>query len=76
MKKRLKECDLCGSPVRKLNATEMDVEKKPRKICDICYTTHAGNYLHYPHYSGTDVQKMARLLCNIGNMILNRMEDK
>ena len=65
------ECKACGCCVP---LAEIEHPSAPRRgemisICEVCYTTTCGNALLY----GTDKSGVARMLCEIANHILLKL---
>lgn len=63
-----RECNRCNSSVSHLNVSCFGSEL----VCDICYSTIVGNILFYSSQYSEDVVTIARMIAQVGNMILHK----
>jgi hypothetical protein len=71
----MKECESCGSEVKKLNKVERNYPPAEIGMCDVCFSTQCGNLGLYPN-NVVDEHTLLRVMAQCTNMILGAMAKK
>jgi hypothetical protein len=74
--KEMIECERCDCVVSHLNKSNFqDEDGNDIMVCDICYGSRVGNILQWPEQYSNDAVSVARMIAEVGNMILERMKE-
>lgn len=71
------DCDRCDCRVSNLNTSLIkDHDGSKVMVCDICYGSIVGNILRWPAQYSDDVVAVARMMAQVGNMVLEKMNER
>lgn len=73
----MRDCDRCDSRVSHINTSIVkNDDGSDIMVCDICYGSIIGNILRWPAQYSNDVVKIARMVAQVGNIILEKMNER
>ena len=67
-------CDRCDCEVSHLNISNLKSDEGMEiMVCDICYGSIVGNIIHWNTQYSSDVVTIAKMMAQVGNMILEKI---
>lgn len=73
----MNNCERCDCRVSHLNpGLEKNSDGSDVMICDICYGSGVGNVLRWPAQYSDDVLVISKIIAQVGNMILEKMNER